>query len=82
MAILSDPDRADEVANLQRDADCPGGITKADLRAAFNAIDNWWESTGAALANAALPLPARTTLSARQKAKLMTAMLRRRYEVS
>lgn len=82
MALLSDPDRAAECASLQRAADCPGTITKADLRAAFNAIDDWWDTTGAALANAALPLPARTAMSTRQKAKLFTALLRRRYEVS
>jgi hypothetical protein len=82
VAILSNPDRAVEVATLQRDADCPGAITKADLRAAFDAIDGWWETTGAALANAALPLPARTAMTTRQKAKLFTALLRRRYEVS
>lgn len=82
MAVLSDTERAAEVAAIQRTSDCPGGLTKPQLRAAFDALDAWWDATGAPAANAAIPLPQRTTLTAKQKAALFMALLRKRYEVT
>lgn len=87
MAVLTNPQRADLSAEIQRvpyenRADCPGSLSKAELRAAVNAIDDWWDTTGAALANAALPLAARNGMSARQKAALFMRYLAQRYEVT
>jgi hypothetical protein len=82
MAVLSDTDRANLSAEIQRTPDCPGAITKAQLREVFNAIDDWWETTGAAAANAAIPQPQRGLLTTRQKAAIFMMVLRRRYEVS
>lgn len=82
MAVLSTSDRAELTAEAQRTEDCPGGITKARLRAAFNALDDWWEATGAPGANAAIPQPQRGIMTTRQKAALFMRLLRRRYEVS
>ena len=81
MAILSDTDRALISAEIQRTGDCPGGLTKAQLRAAFNAMDDWWE-TQANAGNTAIPQPQRTILTTKQKAAMFMAVLRRRYEVT
>lgn len=81
MAVLSDPDRAAIAADIQRTMDCPGGLTKAQLRAVVNALDDWWESQAVA-ANAAIPQPQRSILSTKEKAALFMFMLRKRYEVT
>ena len=57
MAVLSDNDRAATWAELMQEwssAREPVGLTKADLRAAVNAIDTWLNDNAAA-ANAAIP---------------------------
>lgn len=82
MAVLPAGDRAQLTAEIQRTRDCPGAISKAQLRAVFDAIDDWWETTGAAAANAAIPQPQRGILTSRQKAAIFFAVLRRKYEVS
>jgi hypothetical protein len=56
-------------------------LTKADLRAAVDAIDQWADDNAAAF-NVAIPLPARTALTAKQKAQLLFYVVRRRFEVS
>ena len=81
MAVLSDNDRAATWAELMQEwssAREPVGLTKADLRAAVNAIDTWLNDNAAA-ANAAIPQPARGALSATQKALLLTHVIRKRY---
>ena len=54
---------------------------KLDLRAAVFAVDDWIESNQGSF-NAALPLPARTALSAKQKVELFLAVAKRRFEVT
>lgn len=82
MATLPIQDRAGITADVQRTPECPGGVTKAQLRAVVDALDDYWEATGAAAANAAIPQPQRGILSARQKAFLFQRVLERRYKVS
>lgn len=82
MAALPIQDRANITAEAQRTPECPGGVTKAQLRAVVDALDDYWEATGAAAANAAIPQPQRGILSARQKAFLFQRVLERRYKVS
>lgn len=55
-----------------------GALTKAELRAAVNAIDQWINDNAAAL-NAAIPQPARAQLTAAQKARLFAALCLRRF---
>ena len=85
MAVLSNPDRAAESARYQSDAsnarDQLAGVTRADIRAAIDAADTWADSNAASY-NAALPLPARTALTAKQKAQILMYVIRRRYEVT
>jgi len=56
-------------------------LTKDELRSAVDAIDGWVDTNSASF-NQAIPLPARTALSARQKVELLTFVVRRRFEVS
>jgi hypothetical protein len=67
---------------IMRGSDNCGGITKAQLLAAVNAIDDWWETAGASDGNAAIPQPQRGILTTKQKARLFRALLEARYEVS
>ncbi len=56
-------------------------LTKADLRAAINAIDDWADANQTSF-NQAIPQPARSALTAKEKAQLLMAVLKRRWEVS
>jgi len=81
MAILVDADRAGVWAELMRMRDFgDSGVLKAELRAAVDAVDAWVEASQAAF-NAALPLPARSALTARQKAKVLMDVVSRRFGV-
>jgi hypothetical protein len=53
-------------------------LTKGDIRAAVNAIDDFLVTNATAL-NSAIPQPARAALSTTQKALLLTAVVRQRY---
>jgi Ni2+-binding GTPase involved in maturation of urease and hydrogenase len=53
-------------------------ITKADLRAAVDALDDWFDANAATL-NTALPVAARNGLTTTQKARLLRAVIARRY---
>jgi hypothetical protein len=59
----------------------PATIDKPALRAAVDAADAWVDSNAASF-NSALPVAARTRLSARQKAKVLLAVIERRFGVS
>lgn len=85
MATLSAAERAiaygDFVGVLCRTPGETITITKADLIAAVTAADVWLDNNAAAY-NSAIPQPARGALTARQKARLLMAVIKRRYEVS
>lgn len=77
---LSSADRAAVNAELQRlfsVRSLPCGVTKADLRAAVDAIDQWCDDNQASF-NTAIPQPARTALSADQKGWLLCYVVRKR----
>jgi hypothetical protein len=82
VAVLADADRAACMADMMRDLSAEresiGAITKADLRAALNAIDDYM-NTNAATMNLAIPQPARAQLTTAQKARLYTAVIRYRW---
>lgn len=83
MANLSAAQRAELWAAYMQDiseAREPCAITKAQLRAAVDALDAWLE-TNAATINTAIPQPARGSLTAPQKARLLTYVIRQRYLV-
>ena len=83
MALLNDADRQicygltiEEIMRLRQDVD----ITTAELRAAVNDADQWVDDNASSF-NAALPLPARTSLTQQQKAFLLVKVVERRYLV-
>lgn len=54
------------------------GITKADLAAAVAALDAFFDANALAINNA-IPQPARSALTTRQKALLVIAVIRKRF---
>lgn len=81
MAVLSDVDRIDIWADWMRRNSDPVSILKADLRAAVDAIDAWVDANAAAF-NAAIPQPARSALTAHQKARIRALVIQRHFERS
>lgn len=86
MTVLSDADRKTEcqrfMNNVDERQDAPGwsGMTKAQLRDAVNAIDQWVEDNKASF-NSAIPQPARGKLSSKHKSEILFYVIRRRWEV-
>lgn len=82
MAILTDNDRAEVWREIQQqlsnEREPLGSLTKTHLRDAVNAIDQW-VSDNAASFNAAIPQPARGVLTASQKARLLAAIVLKRF---
>lgn len=85
MAVLPDQDRFDVWADFMRKtrtevtlASEVTGITKAELRAAVDAVGDW-VNTNASAFNLAIPQPARGALTASQKAALLTYVVAKRY---
>jgi hypothetical protein len=78
MAVLTTNDRADCTADYIRTTAIALGLTKAQVRAAIDATDDWANSNATSF-NQALPLPARTTLSAAQKARLLAWVITKRH---
>ncbi len=84
MALLPTSDRTQLHARFQGEMSRVHDslpLVKADLQAAIDAIDGWADANAAAF-NLAIPLPAQTVLTARQKARLLALVVQRRYEVS
>lgn len=79
MSTIATQDRADCSADYQRqEADGFAGLLKADIQAAVDAADGWVSANSASY-NTALPLTARTALTAKQKAKLLMLVIAKRY---
>lgn len=82
MPVLTESDRVGVYAELMQDLSreresC--ALTKDDLRAAVDAADTW-ANNNAASYNSALPVAARTNLTAAQKARLLAAVILRRFK--
>jgi hypothetical protein len=81
MAVLADADRVELWATYMQEA---GNLrellplTKSDLRAAVDALDDFLNANAAAI-NSAIPLPARAVLTVPQKARLLMFVIRQRY---
>lgn len=79
MAVLSDAERFNGTADCMRQEKSSfAALTKADIRAAFNAIDAFLDANAAAINNA-IPQPARAQLTTAQKARMLNEVVRRRY---
>lgn len=78
MAVLPDGERLAVWAQWMRLNTAACAITKVDLRAAVNALDDFLENNAAAI-NTAIPQPARGSLSSAQKAQILAYVALRRY---
>lgn len=81
MAELTEGDRAETHAEIMRvlsDLRLSIGITKQELRAAIDAIDTAMDGLASTI-NAAIPQPARSTLTTTQKALLLMYVIQKRY---
>ena len=81
MALLNDTQRAEErerFSQLLSDVFEPVGLTKADIRAALNAADQWVSDNQISYNNA-LPNPFKNTATSSQKARLLTLIITRRF---
>ena len=81
MATLTDAQRRELWAEYMREISNEReliNVTKQDLRAAVDALDEFLHSNAAAI-NAAIPQPARGQLTAAQKARLLMYVIRQRY---
>lgn len=81
MAVLPDADRktiwSEFMSELSSERGALG-VTKADLRAAFDALDDFMNTNATAI-NTAIPQPARAALTTAQKARLLMFVVRKRY---
>lgn len=84
MAILDEADRVEVWAELMRkysrDGETIGAITKADLRTAVDALDDFMNANAATINNA-LPEPAKAVLTPAQKALMLSFVVLKRYKV-
>jgi hypothetical protein len=87
MAALSNEDRQELWTNFMRvvcarneNLSSGGAMTKQQLRAAVDAVDQWVSDNKTAFNNA-IPDPAKTALSADQKAELLVYIVKKRWEV-
>lgn len=82
MAVMGENDRAEGTAEYMQMI--PPGVAhsnlKAQMRAAFDAADSWAD-TNAASYNSALPTAFRNAAPAAEKARLLVAVLNRRYHL-
>jgi hypothetical protein len=80
MATLNVQDRFDVWADFTRDqrVGTLANMTKADLRAAVDALDDFF-NTNAASVNNALPATAKTNMTTPQKALLLMFVISKRY---
>ncbi len=82
MAVLSDADRA--IVTTAFMSQCSGerrtfgAVVKADVRAMFDALDNFL-NTNAATINNQIPTAAKTALTANDKALALQLLLQQRY---
>lgn len=80
MTTLDNVQRIRVWAGFMRDGTEPlGGMSKADLRAAVDALDDWLDAVPIKW-NTAIPQPARGALSRRQKYLLLKHVLDRRLQ--
>jgi hypothetical protein len=78
VAVLSDADRGEVATEFMQKAPGPLGITKAEVRAAVDGLDDWYNAN-AASANTAIPQPARSTLTLSDKAFMSNLIVNKRY---
>lgn len=80
MAAMDETNRRRTWLRWMRDNRDPCAVTKADLRAALDATDEWIDANAASF-NAALPQPFRGSATAAQKTLLFCYVAMRRHGI-
>jgi len=80
MAVMTDPQRLIAWAKFMRRRLGDWNVTKTDLRAALDALDDWFD-TNASTVNNIFPEPFKSNATTAQKAALLAYVLLERYEV-
>lgn len=83
MAALTEQDRQGLWRDFQAEASSIWenlDLTKAELKAAVDATDDWIETNQASF-NSALPQPARSNLTQKQKVRLFMLVAQKRFNV-
>jgi len=78
MAVLSDTARAEITVQFMEQMAGPCGCLEPDVRAAVNAVDDWY-NTNASNANQALPPAARTGLTTPDKGLMSQMVVEKRW---
>lgn len=86
MAVQTDPERETNYAQWMREHIFPTGILKADMRAAYNAADDWVDEAKAGPApttsfRANLPSAFDTQAQPRDRARLWAIVLNDRFNL-
>lgn len=80
MAVLASADRKQASYDfVYIDVETSLAITKPEVRAAVDAVDQWIEDNKVSYNNA-LPTAAKNNLTAKQKSKLLRIVLRKRWQ--
>lgn len=78
MALLTTEQRRQVWAEWMRENRATVGITKDELKAAMDAVDDWVDANTASF-NTAIPQPARGALTSTQKAHILMMVVRKRF---
>jgi len=78
MAVLTEQQRSDAWAELMRKFKGSTVVTKAQLRAALDAVDDWVDANTTSFNNA-IPQPQRSDLNTEQKAQLLMVVVSKRF---
>jgi len=78
IAILDEID-VEYQSDISALLDAHSGVTKSDIRSAITAVDQWVQDNKISYNNA-LPLAAKNNLTATQKSRLLTYVIKRRYQ--
>lgn len=84
MAVLTDDKRRAIYAKYMSDKSAVRELIplkKSELKAAVDAVDNWIDANAGSF-NSALPEPAKSALTAKQKADLLMRVITKRFEVA
>lgn len=80
MAVLPDANRVKAWERFMRENLEGVSITKPDLRAAINGVDDWVDANATSFNNA-FPQPAKGSLTAKQKALILLYVVNERFGV-
>lgn len=79
MATLANHERDELRQGFAASGGVPAGVTKPDLNAAFQAVEDWFENTGRAAIGSAIETAAPGKFNAAQKKRIAGYWLRQKF---